>query len=120
MDQQEIKKDFEPVEDQDEVLAVLMYGSQVTGDTHERSDIDICIVAPKAESYDVMSKVWNNVNTEKKNYDVHTFEELPLYIQKSVIEDHEIILTKDYGQLQEYLYRYRQIWKDQAKAKGIA
>lgn len=34
---------------QEYVLGVLLYGSWFTGKSHEKSDIDICIVAPFAE-----------------------------------------------------------------------
>ena len=34
---------------QGDVLGVLLYGSWATGESHEKSDIDICIVAPSAE-----------------------------------------------------------------------
>ena len=48
MDQREIvemaKKDLAFL--QDNVLGVLIYGSWATGESHEKSDIDICIVAP--------------------------------------------------------------------------
>ncbi|MFB6115998.1 MAG: nucleotidyltransferase domain-containing protein [Candidatus Nanosalina sp.] len=86
MDHGQIEEDFSFLKDDDGVLAVLLYGSQVTGGSHERSDVDICIVAPEAETHELMRKVLTGVNTEKKNYDVHTFEELPLYIQHRLSE----------------------------------
>ena len=44
MDRKKIEEDFKFLEEDEAVLAVLLFGSQVTGETHERSDIDICIV----------------------------------------------------------------------------
>ena len=38
------KKDFEFLKD--EVLGIVMFGSIVKGNSTERSDVDICIIAP--------------------------------------------------------------------------
>lgn len=120
MDEGKIKEDFSFLKEDVNILAVLVFGSQVTGQKHERSDTDICVVAPDAEPSDVMRKVWRNVKTEKKGYDVHTFEEFNLKMKHEVMENYEIIWCEDKPKLQEYFYKYRKLWKDQAKARGVA
>ncbi len=93
-----------------------------------KSDIDIAVVVPGAsyfyydcegvsdedvDSSDVLMKVFREVNVVSKDYDVHIFEELPLHIQMDIIENHEVIFTKDKYGMSEYFYRYRKLWGDQ-------
>ncbi|MFB6099659.1 MAG: nucleotidyltransferase domain-containing protein [Candidatus Nanohalobium sp.] len=115
MDREQIEEDFEFLKEVDEVLAVLVFGSQVKGESHERSDTDICIVVPDAEPWDILSEVYPEVDVEKKGYDVKVFEELTLRLKNSVIQNHEIVWTRDYSRLQEYLFRFRKLWNDQSK-----
>lgn len=53
------------------------------------------------------------MNVALKGYDVYIFEELPLYIQASIIDSHEIIHTSDKLGLYEYFYNYRKLWDHQ-------
>ncbi len=114
-----IKKDFSFLKEDLEkgrILAVLLYGSYAKNEQNVRSDIDICVVAPRYKTVNEISELlryfWGNVNTNK--YDVRTFEELPLYIKMSVIENNKIIYAKDKYKLYEYFYLYRKLWNDQS------
>ncbi|MGM0510907.1 MAG: nucleotidyltransferase domain-containing protein [Thermoplasmatota archaeon] len=128
MDKEAVKEDFSWVSEDDRVLAVLLFGSVVEGEDHVKSDIDITVVVPGAsyfyydckgvseedvDSSDVLMKVFREVNVVKKDYDVHIFEELPLHIQMRIIENHEVVLTKDKYGMHEYFYNYRKLWEDQ-------
>ncbi|PSG98520.1 MAG: DNA polymerase subunit beta [Nanohaloarchaea archaeon SW_7_43_1] len=117
MDRKQVEKDLKFLKNDKKVLAVLLFGSQVTGKTHERSDTDICIVAPDTKPIKIMRKVWRRLKTEK--YDIHTFEEFSLKMKNQVMKDHEIIRCEDEQELEEYFYRYRKIWNDQAIARGV-
>ncbi len=117
MHKKEIEKDFEFLKD--EVLAILLFGSQVKNQAHKHSDKDICIVSPKKEPSQILRKVYSNINTESKNYDVHIFEELSLKMKHSIIENHKAIWIKDKGTLQELFYQQEKIWKDQYIARGV-
>lgn len=119
MDKRQIKEDFQFLKKDDKVLALLLFGSQIKEKTHEKSDTDICIVAPDTNPQEILKQVFSKINTEKKKYDVHTFEEFTLRLKHYIIKDHEILWTKDKRKLQEYFYKYQKIWKDQAKARGI-
>lgn len=114
-----MKKDFEFLKRDKRVLGVLVFGSQVTDRSHGRSDIDICVVAPGAEPWDILKQVFPKINTEKKRYDVHLFEEFTLRLKHYVMKDHEVLWTRDRGKLEEYFYTYNKLWKDQAKARGV-
>lgn len=120
MDIDGVMDDFEFLKKDDRVLAVLVFGSHVKEEAHEGSDVDVCIVAPESDPLEVLGEVWENVDTEGKNYDVHTFEELSLKMKHQVMENHETVWSRDRYRLQEYFYRFRKLWKDQAIARGVA
>jgi len=67
----------------------------------------------KVEISEVLIKVFREVNVVSKDHDVHIFEELPPHIQMRIIEDHEVVSTKDMYGMHEYFYNYRELWEDQ-------
>ncbi|RLF43161.1 MAG: hypothetical protein DRN18_00825 [Thermoplasmata archaeon] len=111
-----IKKDFDFLRDKREVKAILLYGSYARNEQNIRSDIDICVVAPKLktpkEFASLLGEIWRNVDANK--YDVRIFEELPLYLKMEVIKNHEIIFSVNPYELSYYFYHYRKIWNDQS------
>lgn len=110
-DIERIRKDFEFLSN--EVLAIVIYGSRAKGEETERSDIDVCIVAPNRNSSEIFKK------TLSLDYDIKIFELMPLYLKAEVIENHEIVYTSDLLEFYEYLYFYRKIWKDQKHRQGM-
>ncbi|RLI69847.1 hypothetical protein DRO91_02125 [Candidatus Heimdallarchaeota archaeon] len=100
-----LKKDFSKLAKDPEVLAILLYGSHARGEASSRSDIDICIVAPKTkDQVELLRKAWREVGGK---YDLWLFEELPLYIQAEIIDTHKVVYCKDLPELFEYFYPYR-------------
>lgn len=120
MDRKQLESDKKVFKDIDGVKAVLLYGSRVEGREHEKSDWDICLVAPERNSWEVIKDTWHNEETRRDSYDVHTFEELPLKIKKRIIDNHEVIWKDDGFYLEEYLQKFRRIWGDQAMNRGVA
>jgi len=115
IDIKEIEKDFKAIINED-ILAILLVGSFARNEETKRSDIDICIVCPKAKNKDFAKKLFRKVLREvaiaKKNYDVLIFETLPLKFKNEIIQSNKIIWTKDRLELSEYFYRFRKLWKD--------
>ena len=69
-----------------DVLAVLVFGSAAGKNESERSDIDVCIVAPGCrDTFGLLKEVYRNLDVYGKNYDVRLFEDLPLYIKVEVV-----------------------------------
>ncbi|HEY9245403.1 MAG TPA: nucleotidyltransferase domain-containing protein [Candidatus Methanoperedens sp.] len=115
-----VKKDFSFLFGRRDVHSILIYGSFVKGDQTPRSDIDVCIVAPLCkDKRGLIGEVYRNLDVFSKKYDVRIFEELPLYIQSRIIQDHEIIHTKDIFELYEYFYFFRKLWDDQAARQRL-
>lgn len=110
-DIERIRKDFKPLSDN--FLAIVIYGSVVKGEKTERSDIDVCIVAPNKNSSEIFKE------TLSLDYDIKIFELMPLYLKMEVIENHKIVYTSDLLEFYEYLYFFRKLWKDQKHRQKI-
>jgi hypothetical protein len=104
---------------QDDVLGVLLYGSWVTGESHEMSDIDICIVAPYVA---YTTAFWRSVIAaiRDNSFDVRIFELMPLYMKMAVIEQGVVICSRDVLELYEYFYPFRRIWGDQKHRQTLS
>lgn len=115
-----IKEDFSFLSGRDDVLAVLLYGSVAKGEETPRSDIDICIVAPRCpERRGLFRDVSRRLDAILKRYDIRIFEELPLYIQIQIVQKNEIIHTKDIYELYEYFYNTIKLWGIQAARQAL-
>ena len=110
-DIERMKRDFEALSEK--VLAVVVYGSRAKNEETERSDIDVCVVAPNADSFKIFRETLN------LDYDIRVFELMPLYLKREVIENHEIVFTRDILDFYEYLYFFRKLWKDQEHRQKI-
>lgn len=115
-----ISSDFSIVIKKKEVLGILLYGSYLRDKGTNRSDIDICIVAPNEDLHQLFSFVLQNVNVNAKKYDVRVFQELPLYIKIQVIENGELLYSANKLDLYEYFYLYRKLWNDQKHRQEIS
>ena len=89
-----------------DALGILLYGSRAQGCWSERSDIDICIVAP-GNDY-VLRRINKRLGGK---YDVKVFEKMPLYIQIEIIHNH-LIIYGDAARIGAYFYRFRRLWAD--------
>ena len=112
---EEVRADFSFLKGK--VLGVLLFGSVCRGVGGKR-DIDVCIVAPGCDPRKLLMEVFRRVNVGKKDYDVHVFEALPLYIKAEIIKNH-VFLFGDFVKLYEYLYLYRKIWNDQKRRQEL-
>jgi predicted nucleotidyltransferase len=115
-----IKKDFSFLFDRNDVLATLLYGSVIKREETPRSDIDICIVAPECKDRrSLLKEIFRKLDVFSKRYDVKIFEELPLFIQIQIIQNNEIIYTKNVYELYEYFYNIRKLWEVQAERQKV-
>lgn len=110
-----VKADLSFLQDplwREQVLGVLLYGSQATGEAGPRSDIDLCIVAPNVSDH---SLLWRKFVSHLRDsrYDVRIFEQLPLFLKAAVIEEGIVVYCEDEPELYEYFYPFRRDWQDQ-------
>ncbi|WXG42063.1 MAG: nucleotidyltransferase domain-containing protein [Candidatus Freyarchaeum deiterrae] len=111
-----IKRDLGFLTERPDVIAVLLYGSQASGEATPRSDVDICVVAPEADREALFRIILRQV---REPYDVKIFESLPMYLKIRVIKNHVVVYAKDIPDLYEYFYTYRKLWKDQEERNTL-
>ena len=108
-----IKKDFAFIKNNPDIIAVILFGSHASEEVTSRSDIDICLVVPNKNLYEIYKFISKNLNIDQEKYNVRFFEELPLYIKAEIIEKGVIIFTEDKPSLFEYFYNFTKLWDDQ-------
>ena len=113
-----LKKEFSFL-NKENILGILLYGSKANGLDNERSDTDICIVAPDIKSKDILKIITQSLDIYGKKYDVYTFEELPMYLKIEIINNHKLIFSSDKFKLYEYFYFFRKLWQDQEHRQKI-
>lgn len=109
----QIKDDFVRILEGKKILGILLFGSIANDNETNRSDIDICVIAPKENPFNLYSFFSERINISKKRYDIKFFTELPLYIQIQVIENGILIYSPNELELYEYFYFFRKLWAHQ-------
>jgi len=97
----------------------MLFGSWAGGEAHEKSDIDLCLVAPDVED---KSRLWRRAISEPRDprYEVRIFELLPLYMKMAVIEEGLVVCTRSVLDLYEYFYPFRREWGDQKHRQQLS
>jgi predicted nucleotidyltransferase len=121
MDREEVlakaKRDFQFLHKR--ALGTLVFGSWARGEASERSDIDLCIVAPRASD---PGALWREALSQIQDlrYEVRIFELLPLYMKMAVIEEGVVVCSRDVLELYEYFYPFRRLWEDQKRRQTVS
>ncbi|MBD3211829.1 MAG: hypothetical protein GF311_04400 [Candidatus Lokiarchaeota archaeon] len=109
----QIQQDFLTIIKNKDILGILLFGSYAKETQTNRSDIDICVVAPNEDPVRLISLILQNINVNSKNYDIRIFQELPLYLKIRIIQNGIVIYSPDKYDLYEFFYFYRKLWNDQ-------
>lgn len=95
-----------------EIIAVLLFGSQVGGKATPISDTDICLVLHPG-NHDAETLFQKRLSYLKEtDADVHIFSQLPLYIRKRVLKEGKILFCRDEDILYEVAFRTAQAFED--------
>lgn len=81
----------------DDVLAVLLFGSMARGEQTPCSDIDICLVlTPKTKPYRKIDLSRKRLEYLKQfDVDIHVFQQLPIYIRRRVLKEGKVLFVRD-------------------------
>ena len=74
---------------------IIQYGSTVTGEQTPLSDIDIAVFyhGTKKQRFEFIITVLGSVDDQ---FDIHIFQDLPLYIQQEVISKGKLLYQQDF------------------------
>ncbi len=118
----ELKALLEQAGQDDDVLAVVLFGSAARFELRKHSDIDICLV--------LFPKRWEEGKLAQKRFeylhfdlDIKLFQQLPLYVRSRVLKEGRLLLVKDEDLLYEVAIRtakefedFRHIYRDYLEA----
>jgi hypothetical protein len=91
-------------EDED-VLAVILFGSHARGDQHAGSDVDVCLVmAPTLRDRNTLGRRLLTYASDV-DVDVQIFQLLPLYIRRRILKEGRVLLVRDEDALYELACR---------------
>jgi len=89
--EERLQKLIKRAEADEDILAVIVYGSYARGEPFR--DIDICIVLfPHSEDKSSEKRL---EYSDYEDIDVHVFKELPLYIRQRVLKDGKVVHCKN-------------------------
>jgi len=82
----------------DKVRFIILYGSKAREEMTELSDIDLAVYydGDKKERFDFRVKVLGRVGDE---FDIQTFQDIPLYIRKDIASSGKVIDYKGYMEI---------------------
>ena len=98
----------------DDVLAVLLFGSVARGEQTPLSDIDICLVLiPQNKSYRNIDLSYKRLEYLKQfDMDIQIFQQLPIYIRRRVLKEGKVLFVRDEDTLYDLAIRTAKAFED--------
>lgn len=113
-DMEQAKKAAETVAKKHGLIFVALFGSQATGRTHEKSDIDIGVVGGAPIAFDAKTDIWREFSDVFHRDDIEIvdlFEAMPT-IMYVVSRDGQVLYEDNLGRFASWkLYAMRE-WRD--------
>lgn len=97
--------------DQD-LLAVILFGSHARGEEGPASDLDICLVLQPSDWGDLELSQKKLEYLKSFNLDVQVYQQLPLYIRRRVLKEGKVLFCRDVEKLYELAFRSVQEFED--------
>ncbi len=96
IDEKEILSRLRSCPNHDKLRFIYLYGSYASGETSERSDIDICLYYDIDDKRELHKTLYRISGSFPDKYDIQMFQLLPLYVQKEVFKG-ELLYAEDKG-----------------------
>ncbi len=98
----------------DDVLAVILYGSQARQEASPGSDVDVCLVlAPDRGTRADQTRVQTAyLEFAGGGLDIRIFQQLPLYIRRRILQEGRTVYCRDEDAMYQLSYRTAQQFAD--------
>ena len=98
----------------DDVLAVLLFGSVAREEQTPFSDIDICLVLrPQTKTYRNIDLSYKRLEYLKLfDMDIHIFQQPPIYIRRQVFKEGKVLFVRDEDVLYDLATRTAKAFED--------
>ena len=98
----------------EDVLAVFLFGSVAREEQTDLSDIDLCLVLrPKLTPFESTKSYRKRLDYLKDfTLDIQIFQHLPIYVRRRVLREGRILFVRDEALLYELAFRTAQAFED--------
>jgi predicted nucleotidyltransferase len=100
------------VQKDNEILAVLLFGSMARGEQTAGSDVDICLVLQRQKYNSLAFSRKKLTYLQQSDLDVHIFQQLPLYIRRRVVKEGKVLFVRNLDALYDLAFRTAQEFED--------
>ncbi len=109
-----IERLLSQVHQDEDVLAVFLFGSSAREEKNDLSDIDLCFVlVPGQKPFEPFELFNKRLDYLKNfNFDIQIFQQLPLYIRQRILKEGKLLFVRDEANLYELAYRTAQAFED--------
>ena len=98
-------------EDQD-ILAVILFGSVARGEQTPTSDMDVCLVLQPGDYSSLTLSRKKLAYLKEGALDIHIFQQLPVYIRTRVLKEGKVLFARDADALYALAFRTAQAFAD--------
>ena len=99
-------------EDDRDVLAVILFGSQARGEAGLGSDVDVCVVLEAGAPTGLTASHKRLDYTGGRDLDVKVFQQLPLYIRSRILKEGRVLFVRDEDRLYDLAFRTARAFED--------
>lgn len=102
------------VRQDEEVLAIFLFGSVVREEQTHFSDVDLCLVlAPKPLPVEPAVLSRKRLDYLKDfSFDIQIFQQLPIYVRRRVLKEGRLLFVRDEARLYQLAFRTAQAFED--------
>ncbi len=96
----------------EEILAVILFGSSRYKKNIRYSDVDICLIL-KQKNYPAKYLSYKKLRYIKEfNLDIQIFQQLPIYIKKRVIKEGKVLFCREQDELYKIVFKMIEEYND--------
>jgi len=109
-----LEKLLEKARQDEDVLAVFLFGSMVREEQTHLSDVDLCLVlVPKPTPLEPTEFSRKRLDYLKNfTFDIQIFQQLPLYVRRRILKEGRILFVRDEALLYELAFHTAQAFED--------
>lgn len=96
----------------EDILAVILFGSHARGEGGAASDLDICLVLWPRSHSDLELSRKKLEYLVSFDFDIQIYQQLPLYIRRRVLKEGKVLFCRDEAKLYELAFRTAQEFED--------
>lgn len=100
----ELINKIKKIDKEDKVSFVVLFGSYASKTHNKLSDIDVAVYYEGSKKERFKFRLITSGELSNK-YDIHIFQDMPIYIRKEIVKKGKIIYKKDTGKVAEVYFK---------------